>query len=80
MVEYEKRHNAVTPVPVGYFEQALAAEKAVVENVPVVSVAGKIDANSGNNVTAHESIVGRKDRQVSDAALLFHGCTDMPEH
>lgn len=80
VVEYEKRHNAVTLVPVGYFERALAAEKAVVENLPVVSVAGTADANSGNNVTAHESIVGRKDRQVSETTQLPHSRTDMPEH
>lgn len=53
----------------GLFEQALAAEKAAAEEVSTVSATGGAEASLRSNLTAHESIVGRKDRQVIATAM-----------
>ena len=70
VVEYEKSHNSVTAVPDGYFEQALAAEKAAVEDLSKVAAAGGAEVSSGSNLTAHESISSRQDRQVMNVAAM----------
>ena len=71
VVEYEKSHNATVAVPEGYFEQACAAERAAVETPSVVTAAavGK-EASLQSNLTVHESIAGRKDRQASCACCI----------
>eukprot|EP01043_Picozoa_sp_COSAG02_P005297 COSAG02_NODE_143_length_34133_cov_272.981282_7_plen_99_part_00 len=70
VVEYERSHNSVTAVPDGYFEQALAAEKAAVEDLSKVAAAGGAEVSSGSNLTAHESISSRQDRQVMNVAAM----------
>ena len=63
VVEYEKSHNAVTAVPDGYFTQAVAAEKAAVEGSSALAATKGTGASSESNLTAHDSIVSRKERQ-----------------
>jgi len=61
VVEYEIKHDSVVAVPADYFEQALAVEAsaAVASSAKATGAA----AVSGN-LTSHEAIVSRLDRQV----------------